>query len=201
MIRCVSAAMWASRVVGEDEKKGCEAVSAKDLEALGGVAPPLAITPEDHEGGGWVQVFQVKGGKFVKETDWFRGFPDVVATTAGSLIVRGIDRESEGTRSFRLDRISAYTVHRSRFTVRTEAPAPRKTDLVAAFRLGAPRPAFAPPAARVQSATEGFRGWTLPETRAQGPSGWTVKVRLDGEWSSLTASGTVRVPEGDLIRL
>lgn len=125
----------------------------------------------------------------------------VTETKAGDLLVRGTDRESGGTRSFRLDRISAYTVHRSRFTVRTEAPAPRKTDLVAAFRLGAPRPAFAPPAARVQSATEGFRGWTLPETRAQGPSGWTVKVRLEGEWSSLTASGTVRVPEGDLIRL
>lgn len=126
---------------------------------------------------------------------------DVVATTAGSLIVRGIDRESEGTRSFRLDRISAYTVHRSRFTVRTPAPAPRKTDLVAAFRLGSPRPAFTGPAARVQSVTEGFKGRTLPETRGQGPSGWTVKVRLEDPWTGLTPSGTVRVPEADLIRL
>ena len=25
-----------------------------------------------------MQVFQVKGGKFVKETDWMRGYPDVV---------------------------------------------------------------------------------------------------------------------------
>lgn len=126
---------------------------------------------------------------------------DVVETTAGSLIVRGIDRESEGTRSFRLDRISAYTVHRTRFTVRTPAPAPRKTDLVATFRLGGPRPAFAGPAARVQSATEGFKGRTLPETREQGPTGWTVKVRLEDPWTGLTPSGTVRVPEGDLIRL
>lgn len=126
---------------------------------------------------------------------------DVVATTDGSLIMRGIDRESEGTRSFRLDRISAYTVHRTRFTVRTPAPAPRKTDLVAAFRLGAPRPAFAGPAARVQSVTEGFKGRTIPETRTQGPSGWTVKVRLEAPWTSLTPSGTVRVRETDLIRL
>lgn len=126
---------------------------------------------------------------------------DVVETTAGSLIVRGIDRESEGTRSFRLDRISTYTVHRTRFTVRTETPAPRKTDLVATFRLGGPRPAFAGPAARVQSATEGFKGRTLPETREQGPTGWTVKVRLEDPWTGLTPSGTVRVPEGDLIRL
>ena len=34
--------------------------------------------PEDHEGGGWVQIFQVKGGKFVKEDDWFRAYRDVV---------------------------------------------------------------------------------------------------------------------------
>jgi hypothetical protein len=26
-----------------------------------------------------VQVFQAKGGKFVKETDWFRAYPEVVS--------------------------------------------------------------------------------------------------------------------------
>ena len=26
-----------------------------------------------------MQIFQVKGGKFVKETEWFRGYPEVVA--------------------------------------------------------------------------------------------------------------------------
>ena len=41
--------------------------------------PPLKVTGEDHEGGGWVQVFQVRDGKFVKETDWFRAYPEVVA--------------------------------------------------------------------------------------------------------------------------
>ena len=39
----------------------------------------LKVTGEDHEGGGWVQVFQVRDGKFVKETDWFRAYPEVVA--------------------------------------------------------------------------------------------------------------------------
>ncbi|TWT03908.1 ABC transporter substrate-binding protein [Reyranella sp. CPCC 100927] len=63
---------------GEDVKKGFEQVSAKDLEALGGVAPPLAITPEDHEGGGWVQVFQAKGGKLVKATEWTQAYRDVL---------------------------------------------------------------------------------------------------------------------------
>ncbi|MGH7048371.1 MAG: ABC transporter substrate-binding protein [Stellaceae bacterium] len=45
---------------------------------LGGLIPPLQITPTDHEGGGWVQVFQVHNGKFVKETGWFRAYRDVV---------------------------------------------------------------------------------------------------------------------------
>ena len=52
-------------------KKGFEQI--KDF-TLGGLVPPLEITADDHEGGGWVQVFQVKGGKFVKATDWFRGY-------------------------------------------------------------------------------------------------------------------------------
>ena len=61
---------------GEDVKKGFEQIH--DL-TLGGLVPPLKVTPEDHEGGGWVQIFQVKGGKFVKETEWFRGYPEIVA--------------------------------------------------------------------------------------------------------------------------
>ena len=63
---------------GEDVKKGFEQIH--DF-TLGGIVPPLKVTEADHEGGGWVQVFQVKGGKFVKETEWFRGYPDVVAAT------------------------------------------------------------------------------------------------------------------------
>jgi branched-chain amino acid transport system substrate-binding protein len=62
---------------GDDIKKGLEAIS--DF-SLGGLVPPLKITAEDHEGGGWVQIFQVKGGKFVKETDWMRAYPEVVKT-------------------------------------------------------------------------------------------------------------------------
>ena len=40
--------------------------------------PPLKLSPENHEGGGWIQVFKVQGGKFVKETDWFRAYPDLL---------------------------------------------------------------------------------------------------------------------------
>ena len=38
------------------------------------------LSLQDHEGGGWVQIFQVKGGKFVKETDWFRAYRDLLTT-------------------------------------------------------------------------------------------------------------------------
>ena len=46
---------------------------------LGGLLPPLEITPLDHEGGGWVQIWQARGGKFVKATDWYKAYTDVVA--------------------------------------------------------------------------------------------------------------------------
>jgi len=61
---------------GEDVKKGFESIHNF---TLGGLVPPLEISAADHEGGGWVQIFQVKGGKFVKETDWFRAYPEVLA--------------------------------------------------------------------------------------------------------------------------
>ena len=61
---------------GEDVKNGFEQIH--DF-SLGGLVPPLTVTPADHEGGGWVQIFQTHDGKFVKETDWFRAYPEVVA--------------------------------------------------------------------------------------------------------------------------
>jgi branched-chain amino acid transport system substrate-binding protein len=61
----------------DDVRKGFEAI--KDF-TLGGLVPPLQISGTDHEGGGWVQIFQVKGGKFVKQTEWMRGYPQVVAS-------------------------------------------------------------------------------------------------------------------------
>jgi len=63
------------KITGADVKVGFEKVKGV---TLGGLAPPLEITPTDHEGGGWVQVFQVKGGKYVKSTDWFRAYREVV---------------------------------------------------------------------------------------------------------------------------
>lgn len=45
---------------------------------LGGLVPPLEITPTDHEGGGWVQVYQVTPNGFKRETPWFRGYRDLI---------------------------------------------------------------------------------------------------------------------------
>jgi branched-chain amino acid transport system substrate-binding protein len=66
---------------GDEVRKGFESIHGF---TLGGLVPPLEITPIDHEGGGWVQIFQVKGGKFSKETEWFRGYPEVVAQAVKS---------------------------------------------------------------------------------------------------------------------
>ena len=74
-IRNALKATGGSQPTGTDIKKGIEQI--RDF-TLGGLVPPLEVTPTDHEGGGWVQIFQVKGGKFVKETDWMRAYRDVV---------------------------------------------------------------------------------------------------------------------------
>jgi branched-chain amino acid transport system substrate-binding protein len=64
------------KITGEDVKKGFEQISNF---TLGGLVPPLKVTATDHEGGGLVQIWQVKGGKFQKMTDWFSAYGDVVA--------------------------------------------------------------------------------------------------------------------------
>jgi branched-chain amino acid transport system substrate-binding protein len=64
------------KITGADVKAGFEKISNF---TLGGLVPPLKITPTDHEGGGLVQIWQVKGGKFEKVTDWYAAYPDVVA--------------------------------------------------------------------------------------------------------------------------
>jgi branched-chain amino acid transport system substrate-binding protein len=64
-----------ARPTSEDVKKGMESIKGF---SLGGMVPPLQITPEDHEGGGWVQIWSVKGGKLVKSSDWFQAYRDVI---------------------------------------------------------------------------------------------------------------------------
>jgi branched-chain amino acid transport system substrate-binding protein len=64
------------KITGVDTKAGFEKISNF---TLGGLVPPLKITANDHEGGGLVQIWTVKGGKFEKATEWFAAYQDIVA--------------------------------------------------------------------------------------------------------------------------
>jgi branched-chain amino acid transport system substrate-binding protein len=62
-------------LTGEKIKDGMEKM--KDF-SLDGFLPPLTFTPDDHEGGGWVRLYQTKGEELVPYTDWFHGYRDLV---------------------------------------------------------------------------------------------------------------------------
>jgi branched-chain amino acid transport system substrate-binding protein len=62
-------------VTGEKVKQSYERI--QDF-TLGGFLPSLTVTPEDHEGGGWVRLYQTKEERLVPVTDWFRGYRDLV---------------------------------------------------------------------------------------------------------------------------
>lgn len=66
---------YGERPTGETVQKGFERIQGFDL---GGFLPPLTVTPQDHEGGGWVRVYQVKGQAWVPVSDWIRGYRDEV---------------------------------------------------------------------------------------------------------------------------
>jgi branched-chain amino acid transport system substrate-binding protein len=74
-IRNAIKAKGGAKPTGEDVKKGMETIKGF---TLGGMVPPVTVTPEDHEGGGWVQVWTVKGGKLVKDGEWFQAYRDVI---------------------------------------------------------------------------------------------------------------------------
>ena len=59
----------------DDVRKGMEQLKGF---TLGGLVPPLTITPTDHEGGGWCEVWTVKGGKLVKTKEWYQGYRQVI---------------------------------------------------------------------------------------------------------------------------
>ena len=60
-------------LTGDKVRKGYEAIKNFDLQGFG---PPLTLTPQDHEGGGYVKVYQVKGNAWVPVSDWTRGYRD-----------------------------------------------------------------------------------------------------------------------------
>ena len=62
-------------VTGDKVRKGYESIRKFDLV---GFVSPLNITPQDHEGGGYLRVYQVKGREWVPVSDWIRGYRDEV---------------------------------------------------------------------------------------------------------------------------
>jgi branched-chain amino acid transport system substrate-binding protein len=74
-VRNAMKAKGGPNITPHDVKLGFEQIKGF---TLGGLVPPLEINNVDHEGGGWVQIFQAKGGKWVKSTEWFRGYPTLL---------------------------------------------------------------------------------------------------------------------------
>jgi len=74
-IRNAIKAKGGAKPSGEDVKMGMEQI--KDF-TLGGLVPPLNLTADDHEGGGWVQIWTVKGGKLEQTTEWLQAYRDVI---------------------------------------------------------------------------------------------------------------------------
>ncbi|MEC3994028.1 WYL domain-containing protein [Actinacidiphila sp. DG2A-62] len=69
---------------------------------------------------------------------------DVITTKAGHITLKAMDRETGESRTFRLDRIVSYTIHRTAYTVAVpvdEAPArpvaaPTSPAALVAYELG-----------------------------------------------------------------
>jgi branched-chain amino acid transport system substrate-binding protein len=74
-VRNAIKAKGGAKPTSEDVKNGMEAIKGF---TLGGMVPPMEINQEDHEGGGWVQVWTVKDGKLVKDGEWFQAYRDVI---------------------------------------------------------------------------------------------------------------------------
>ena len=62
-------------VTPDKVRKGYEAIRNFDANGLG---PSLTITPKDHEGGGYLRVYQVKGTEWVPVSGWMRDYRDEV---------------------------------------------------------------------------------------------------------------------------
>jgi branched-chain amino acid transport system substrate-binding protein len=45
---------------------------------LDGFMAPLTFTPQDHEGGGFVRIFQIHDHGYTPASDWIQGYRDTV---------------------------------------------------------------------------------------------------------------------------
>jgi branched-chain amino acid transport system substrate-binding protein len=68
-----------AKITSEDMRQGFQKITRQSLAKFGEMTPPLQVTAADHEGGGWIQIFQIKGGQYVKASEYFTGYPEVKA--------------------------------------------------------------------------------------------------------------------------
>jgi branched-chain amino acid transport system substrate-binding protein len=68
-----------AKITSEDMRQGFQKITRQSLAKFGEMTPPLQVTAGDHEGGGWIQIFQIKGGQYVKASEYFAAYPEVKA--------------------------------------------------------------------------------------------------------------------------
>lgn len=117
-------------------------------------------------------------------------------TKDGNVIMGGRDRRSGAYRSFRVDMIADYTVHRTAFVVDDA-----RAELITQLRETRKIADAAADGRYVQDFRNGQTGIVDPESRSFSASGWSVVMRLTGKHRNATPSGTVRVNEDHLVRI
>lgn len=91
----------------------------------------------------------VKTGRLV-ETIRTIEIHNVIISQAGDILVRALDRETGEFRSFRLDRIRAYTVHRTAYVIERPAVDTAESRTVGLATVTVLYPVDCPATARVQ---------------------------------------------------
>lgn len=76
---------------------------------------------------------------------------DIVVSAAGDILLKAMDRETSEARSFRLDRLVSYTVHRTEYTVpRPAADEPKQRTTTGLATVTVLYPVDLPALARVE---------------------------------------------------
>jgi predicted DNA-binding transcriptional regulator YafY len=76
---------------------------------------------------------------------------DVIVSAAGDIVLKAMDRETGEARSFRLDRLVSYTIHRTAYTVtRPAADEPKTRTTTGLNTVTVLYPVDCPATARVQ---------------------------------------------------
>lgn len=91
----------------------------------------------------------IKTGALVETVRTIEIF-DVVVTAAGDIVIKAMDRETGEARSWRLDRIRAYSIHRTAFVVPRPAADDKPARTTGLATVTVLYPVDLPIAARVQ---------------------------------------------------